>query len=186
MKLDEGEAERLFSKLSIELDDIREDRYALARREAGVVKMLDALADLYPSLAQAHEDAVAVRPDAGGGAKTIADGVEALLEELPDHWFSTMDFVHGLVERNWLPTSRDPEAAVRAALRRMYEKGLLVRQQIDGRTLQYKTDPVAWANRNPFEPAAEPRSDEPTPASGGARRITANPPRRRRLDKDER
>jgi hypothetical protein len=80
-----------------------------------------------------------------GGWVEVVDMPSSILAALemwakssqPDAWVSTGDLVQLLEARGWLRNAKDPESAVRNALRRLIERGVVRREAVDGRSYRY-------------------------------------------------
>lgn len=133
--MDRAEAEEMYKRLASEHDEIEAQVVKLTERRDALRQVLTGLARLYPEVIE-PEPSTSPRP------KTIGDGLERVFREVHQHqedrWISTGFLVKVLKQREWLGDSADPDAAVRAALRRLLDRGVIVRRHSDGRAFQYK------------------------------------------------
>jgi hypothetical protein len=157
------EAKKLLDSLYGELGELQERMREAARQQRAVEKLIDGYEELYPDLSRTEDDEDEEQAPRGQGA------VERLLEGRPGIWVTTRDVVLGLQRRNWLPESRDPVAAVRAALERAWT---------DPESLIYKSGPTAqrpvmWAydpaSNHPEEEGYEPDEDDSERMEAAAR-----------------
>lgn len=160
--MDRNEARRLYDQLAAERDRAREEFAAVAARLDGLTTALDGLLKAFPGIdhessGEDEEKESAFRRFALAavaaltttqtsyslqalGPRSISEALEIIFrQDNGDTWFTTSDLVIELDTRGWLGESSDPDAAVRAALRRLRDRGVVRCQQIDGdgRALQY-------------------------------------------------
>lgn len=121
---------QFYDQLRTELDQLGEELEALGRRQSALMKMVEGLRELYPWLAD--EDSV----EDDESNRTVGEYLKELFQHNPaDVWYTVREL--GLM----LPVAhlRDPEAAIRAALRRLGPA--LEQRNRDGRTLEYRLRP---------------------------------------------
>ncbi len=120
--LDEKRATELVAEL---LDTLLEARDAVEqsqRRAAGVRRMISGLLEMFPALEDMlPED---IDPEEEARPRGTA-AVRRVLDDQPGDWFAVAGVVELLLRRGWLPESSNPANAVRTALERAVEAGLV-------------------------------------------------------------
>lgn len=134
-----------------------------------------------PAAPEPVEPPASSAPEAPKGT----DALRAVFESAPDGVWSLAELIDALEARGWLPTSRRPEEGVRISLKRLAERGGVVRTD-DGRwRLAATQEPEGaeegeeaprWPSAEPppapeapkahAEPAAEQAEPEPPPPPG--------------------
>lgn len=132
------------------------ERDRLAREVEGYSQMIDGLLKIHPELAKTPPFPAAVRGVEVQPRRRSSPALDNVVRALthPD-WMMVRDVVRVLAARGELPNAGNPEAAVRAALRRAAADGLIEKGERDGRTTQYRalspTDTKAPAVTGAFE-----------------------------------
>lgn len=142
----------------------------LARRVDARAKVIEGYQELYPELEELakaiHPAFMPVdQPTVDEDADLVPRGqaaVEQVLQTLPGIWWSVQQIVQAMEARGWLPDSRDPAAAVRAALQRAWDDDdSLVWKSGEGRSVRWAWAPPEAFDDEAAEAAANSDLDEP-------------------------
>jgi len=119
-----------------------------------------------------------VGPPAAGAAEAPkgTDALRTVFEGAPERTWSLAELIEALGSRGWLPTSKRPEEGVRISLKRLAERGGVVRTD-DGRW-QLAAGAGAGGGSGSWPPAeAPPAPDAPAAAAApAAEQAPAEPP----------
>lgn len=109
--MDRTEAAKILTTLQHELTQADQ-------RVAALNKLIEGYRELFPDLEadDSPGEVVADDPDRPRGVEAVV----RVLQESPGKWFTVRLMTKELEQRQWLPTSADPESAVRAALARAH------------------------------------------------------------------
>lgn len=124
------EAERLYLKATERLTQIEKERSVLDEEAGRTFKLLTVLEDFVPRLGRTRPGAISSRAEGG------ITGVLSVLSD-SERFMSVQNITRELKAHGWGLDSNDPEAAVRATLRRLHDKGSVRRRRV-GRTIEYR------------------------------------------------
>jgi hypothetical protein len=116
--MDRQKAAEALATLNEEADELRATIRESGRQLDAVRKLIKGYIELYPDLDPEAEEE---DEEPGEEIPRGQEAVERLLGLRPGEWVTTRDVVAGMQRRGWLPESRDPAAAVRAALQRAWD-----------------------------------------------------------------
>jgi hypothetical protein len=138
--MDRAEAEQLHHSLRTEFEQIVDQLTRLTERRDALLQVMSGLETLFPEMRAGTTENEPLELKSPP-PRVIRDGLELIFrEDEGETWFTTGNLVEELRNHGWLPESSDPESAVRAALRRLLERGVVARRKLNGRTLQYTLD----------------------------------------------
>jgi hypothetical protein len=138
---DAAEVRSLYERAVRERDLAVGEYDGLGRTITHLNQVIEGLVGLAPDLASSPPT---VLDDENSGAthNTLPSTVEAVVAavgESKGQWMPVKSVVAILRNRGTLPQGRTPESAVRAALRRAADQGLIQKGDLDGRTTAYAT-----------------------------------------------
>jgi len=154
---DRAEADGLYNRWTLELQEVEAERERLDVRERGLRQLVAGLDALFPDLAATPTTAVAT-PPATAVASAVAPSTPEtgarppgmtsvqiaarVVEECAGTGAMTVPQVAEEMERRgWLPDAAEPLAAVRTALVRAKAQGLVHSRPVDGRSVSYRPGP---------------------------------------------
>ncbi len=120
--VDESTATAMTQQLLEQLQEAREEVEQAQRRVGGIRKMIDGLIEIFP----AAEDVLP--EDLDGDDEPRPRGTEAVrrvLDAQRGKWYAIPAIVSFLGQQGWLPESSNAANAVRTALQRAFEAGIV-------------------------------------------------------------
>lgn len=146
--LDAASAKEMLGRLLSQLVTAREAIVTGQRREAGYRKMIDALVEMFPEL---EDDLPAALDEDEPARPRGAAAVLAILKDNVNNWYQVGAIANMLERRDWLPQSSSPANAVRSALERLVEQGLVQKgKSVQGAVIYRVYDPEAEKDGEPF------------------------------------
>jgi len=145
--LDAAKASELLARLLAQLVVAREGIVAAQRRFAGFRKMVDAVVEMFPEL---EDDLPAELGDDEPARPRGAAAALVVLEEHTNSWYAVPAVVNMLDKKGWLPQSTNAANAVRSALERLVDTGLINKgKSITGAVIYRVFDPDAEGEGGP-------------------------------------
>lgn len=133
--MEKQEAEQIVASLTSERAEVFRQATTLQERMAALDKIVDGLFDLFPEL---REPAPASDEEPEREPLTMGEAFMVVLEENPKTWFSILELVAELEKREIGPKATEPDAAGRAAFRRLLSERKAVRRKRSGRSFEYR------------------------------------------------
>lgn len=139
--MDRQQAIEMHEALVAELEEVRDGIETLRRRESGLQKVIDGIAELYPDeTGYAEEPKVGPLTGSPNGRAIIPRGQEAVqrvLEDVAPRSLTIDELAEEMTQRGWLPKSADPVGAVRASTTRAFTSRYISRRK-RGRAYAYR------------------------------------------------
>jgi hypothetical protein len=140
---DNSEIIGLHKRLVQELHDLEDDIQTKQARLGKLRTVVENLEGLYVSLPQYSA------PAKDGTTPRGREAVLRVLQDAAGRWLTIRDITSELHIRRWLARdSSDPDAAVRASLRRLMEAEAPIAQTKRGRTVLYQARPTTNAHEH--------------------------------------
>ena len=186
--LERAEASELYARLRVQANDARAEADRLAKMVRGLENILQGLADLYPDLqstqvaAERGDELISVTaevvpPSSRPNLSSVEIVARVVRETSGGVALSVPDVFMEMEDRGWLPDAEDPLAAVRTALARARNQGLIHAVKLDGRSNGYLPQRPTNASA-PVAPGAEDQGESVSDSSreeGGGRDESSTP-----------
>jgi hypothetical protein len=160
------DAEEQIKTLGAQLKEAAKTADEANRTVAGITKILQGYAEMFPELAEDIDEITAGITTSGEDGNLRPRGGEAvrlILQESPGEWFRVSELLPLLRNRGWLPESENPANAVRTALERLVANP----NESDVYRGKYTTGPKLGAVVYKYDPDRDRNEDNSEETEGG-------------------